>query len=96
MTVVSLRVPADLWERCGWMAEAKGVNRNEWVRTTLDNASRDAKPPNPREFRGIEASGEEWAEWERVAEGYGRPLSALIRDAFNHLATFDEKKEATA
>jgi hypothetical protein len=82
LAVVSLRVPPAVWTRCGWAAQAKGTNRQAWVRDTLAYASRDAKPPRASESEDL-GSASERAEWKRAAERYGLPVEEFIRQAMN-------------
>lgn len=82
LAVVSLRVTLDTWARCEWAALAKGVTRNEFVRNTLDDATRDAKPPELRSFRGV-GSAREQARWRDVAARYGFSDDEFLRKAAN-------------
>lgn len=92
LKTVSLRVPSDLWERCGWKAVANGVNRTEFVRDTLTTATRDAKPPELREFRGIAASESELDLWEKSAAYRERSsLEDWVRYILNTVAESDAK-----
>jgi hypothetical protein len=82
LAVVSLRVPPAVWDKCRWAAQAKGTNRQAWVRDTLAYASRDAKPPRVAESEGLGTPSEQ-AEWKRVAERYGLSVNELIRQTMN-------------
>jgi hypothetical protein len=95
LAVVSLRIQPEIWERCDWAATAKGVNRQEWVRDTLASASRDAKPPQPRCFRGLHVSGAELDAWEQVAARRGHTLDSLIRKIFNNAAAKDAAEKSS-
>jgi len=97
LEVVSLRLHPEIIERCGWAAKAKGWTRTEFIRHTLADATRDAKPPNGREFRGLAASSEEWAAWSWVAEQRGEPIEDTMRTLLNRaVAIYEAKKEAAA
>src|SRR4051794_12028809 len=76
---VSLRLPAELWQKCGWAAEAVGLNRTEFVRNALTHATKNAQPPEDAKSRMILASNEEWGAWQEAAHQIGTPLPDLIR-----------------
>jgi hypothetical protein len=82
LQVVSLRIQPDVWRRCAWAAIAKGVNRQEWIRNTLADASRDAHPPEAGCFRGLGSPGER-AEWDRIAARYGSTVEKFLVYAAN-------------
>lgn len=87
---VTLRIGSELWERCGWAAAARNVNRSDFVRNTLANATRDALPPIPREFKGVSGSPEELAAWQRSAEMHGhRSLEDWTREVLTFVAKRD-------
>jgi len=85
LTPVSLRLPAELWEKCGWVAEAVGATRTEFVRNTLHNATKCAQPPANAKSRMILAPTKQWDSWEKIAQHYGVPLNELICRAVNRL-----------
>jgi hypothetical protein len=82
LAVVSIRVSLDTWTRCGWAAQAKGVNRNEFVRDTLADATRNAKAPNTAECRGLGSESEQ-AAWECTAKHYGLTVDEFMRQSAN-------------
>jgi hypothetical protein len=94
LEVVSLRLQPDIIERCQWAADAKGICRTEFMRASLADATRDAKPPNGREFRGIEASAAESERWAGVANRHALPLDDLIRQAMNQFCDWSDSKSA--
>jgi hypothetical protein len=85
LALVSLRVQPETWARCAWAAAAKGLKRNEFVRATLADATRDAKPPNDADCRGLGTPGEQ-TEWARVAKRYGMSVGAFVVWATNKAA----------
>ena len=84
METVSLRILPDLWERCAWAAAALKVDRSEWVRDTLADACRDAKPPIPREFTGVESTPDKRAQWEKAAARLQIPIEAFASQALDY------------
>lgn len=96
LNVVSLRIGASAYERCAWMAQAKGMNRTEFIRHTLDDATKGAQPPEPRCFRGISAGGAELAEWEQVAARRGHTVESLIRWILTNAVAKDAAQKETA
>ena len=82
LVVVSLRIQPSVWQRCAWKAIEKGRNRQAWVRDTLADATRDAKPPRAAESGGLGSPGEQ-AHWRRAAERYGVSVEEFIRQATN-------------
>jgi hypothetical protein len=82
---VSIRIPLDLWEKCGWAAEVVGLSRTEFVRNTLTHATRDTQPPENAKSRMILASDDEWRTWQAIAEHFELPLNELMRRAANRL-----------
>ena len=86
METVSLRIQPDLWERCNWAAAAMKVDRSEWVRVTLADATRDAKPPTPRQFRGVEGTPAQLEQWEKAAAQLQIPIEELARQALDYAA----------
>jgi hypothetical protein len=94
LVAVSLRIEPEIWERAEWAALARGVNRQQWIRDTLANASQGAKPPEPRCFRGVHVAGAELEKWERVAARRGHTVESLIRKVFTAAAAKDAAEKA--
>jgi hypothetical protein len=53
------------------------MTQAEWVRDTLDNASRGAKPPNDAETLAIQTDKERVAKWVKMAESTFKPDESL-------------------
>lgn len=85
LTPVSLRLPAEIWEKCGWAADAVGLTRTEFVRNTLARATQGAEPPATAKSRMILASAEEWKAWQIIADHCDVPLNELMRRSVNRL-----------
>src|SRR4051812_37727568 len=83
---ISLRLPAELWQKCGWAAESVGLNRTEFVRNALNHATKNAQPPEDAKSRMILASNEEWSAWQEAAKRHGAPVSEVMRRLMNRLA----------
>ena len=92
LTAVSLRVPADIWEKCGWAAEAVGLTRTEFVRNTLEHATKHAQAPGNAKSRMIWASPEEWKAWQEIALHYELSVDELIGKAMNRLVPVAKDK----
>jgi uncharacterized protein (DUF1778 family) len=86
METVSLRIQPDLWEKCDWAAAAMKVDRSEFVRDTLADATRDAKPPVPRQFRGIEGTPAQVQQWEKAAALLEKPIDQFAIEAMDYAA----------
>src|SRR3954447_8585127 len=85
LTPVSLRLPTELWEKCGWAAEVVGLSRTEFVRNTLANATKATQRPENAKSRMILASAAEWRNWHAIARYCNVPLDEMIRKAMNRL-----------
>ncbi len=60
---IGLRLPAELWEKCGWAAAASGLDRSTYVRNTLTDATQGIERPQNAQNREILASQAEWTAW---------------------------------
>ena len=86
METVSLRIPPDIWEKCGWAAATLRVDRSEFVRDTLEDATKNAKPPIPRQFRGVEGSASQNEQWEKAAAHLQIPIEEFAKQAMDYAA----------
>jgi len=82
LKIVSLRIEADVFERCQWAATARSTTRSQFIRDTLNIATKDARPTVHRRFRGLGTESEQ-ARWRQVAERYGLTEDDFIRRAAN-------------
>lgn len=92
---VSIRVPAKLWEKCGWAAAAVGLDRTTFVRNALTHVAREAKPPANAKSREILASDEEWAAWDQLAKDYDTTIDYLVRRSLNRVVDIAKSKAAS-
>jgi hypothetical protein len=94
MTPISLRVPAELWAKCGFEAKAQGLDRAEFVRSVLYRATRDTQPPKTSESCEIQAPAETWAEWRKMAERVNRPVDVFVTAVMNRFINQVKEGEA--
>ena len=83
LSIVSLRIEPEIWTKCDWAGRAKGQTRSDFVRDALANATRDAKPPSPREFVGFPVPESELARWQELAEHRNEEVSTTVRTYMN-------------
>ena len=96
MQTVSLRFCPNLWERCGWQATAMKVDRSEFVRDTLEGATKNAKPPIPRQFRGVSGSPSQMELWDKAAAQLEVPTEEFARQAMDYAAKRLFQRKAVA
>lgn len=95
MQTVSLRIQPEVWTRCGWAAAEKGVDRSEFARNALANASRDAASPIPRQFRGLVPTASELDLWQKSADYRNcASLEDWARFVLNTVAAGDTNDES--
>jgi uncharacterized protein (DUF1778 family) len=82
---ISIRMPADLWQKCEWAASAVGLDRTTFVRNALASVAKDAKPPANAKYREVLASDEEWRAWHAIADHFEVPLNELMRKTLKRL-----------
>lgn len=80
---ISLRLPVELWEKCGWAAAAAGLDRGTFVRNTLTHATQGIERPKNGQNREILASQAEWEAWEKLAKQYDLGTVDLVRRLLN-------------
>ena len=86
LKTVSLRIQTDLWERCGWAAAALKVDRSSFVRDTLEDATKNAKPLVPLPFTGIAGTAEQRAQWERAAKLVEKPIGEFAAESLDYVS----------
>lgn len=78
LTVQSLRLPIETWEKLSWLALDQGITRADVIRRVLHDAVKNARPPKDRESRRIRATPEQWDAWRDAADHFEMPLDELI------------------
>ena len=86
METVSLRIQPDLWQKCDWAAAARKVDRSEFVRDTLEEATKNAQPPIPRRFRGVEGTPAQVEQWEKAAAQLQVSIEEFAMQALDYAA----------
>jgi len=92
---ISLRVPQELWDKCGWAAATVGLDRSTFVRNALSYVTRNAKPPANAQSREILASDEEWAAWDELAKTYNTTIDFLARHSLNRYVDVAKRQATT-
>lgn len=76
----SVRLPAKTWEKLGWLAEHKGLQVSDLMRSILGDAVVGVVAPRTVKTGEIRASDTDWESWKQTAEALGVSVDQLVCD----------------
>lgn len=81
----SVRLPPKTWEKLGWLAESRGLQQSDLIRSLLGDAVIGVLPPKSYKTGEIQAPDTDWKAWNDAADKLGVPIDKLIIDTMRKI-----------